>query len=67
MDSAALLDLLLERLAVSDLSEGASLLVLAAWEGQRELDQALERLVTGAHPLRPTPARVGPPRTYRKS
>ncbi len=49
------------------LGGGASLLVLAAWEGQRELDQALEGSVTGAHPLRPTPARVGPPRTYLKS
>lgn len=37
-----LLDLLLERLELSQLSDHAQLLVLAAYQGQEDLDQALE-------------------------
>ncbi len=40
--SADLLDLLLERVESSGLSAVAQLLVLAAYKGQDELDQALE-------------------------
>lgn len=59
-----LLDLLLERVGTSELSEVAQLLVLAAYEGDRELDQALEGAAAGQRPVLPTSEPVEVPRTY---
>ncbi len=67
MESAALLDLLLERLETSGLSDDASLLVLAAYEGRGELDEALQGAARGALKERPVPAPSDVPGSYLKT
>ena len=67
MENAALLDLLLDRLEASELSDDASLLVLAAYQGQGELDEVLQGAAHGAMPQRPAPTPSDVPGSYLKS
>ena len=67
MERETLLDLVLDRVEASSLSDQAGLLVLAAFEGEQELAQALEG-AAGDRPSVPAGAAVGEPRrTYLQS
>lgn len=67
MESSTLLDLLLERVESSGLSPQAGLLVLAAYEGSEELDQALEGVAGTERPQPTAVAAAEAPGTYLKS
>lgn len=67
MASTALLELLLERVEASELSDDAGLLVLAAYEGLDELEQVLDGAVRSERVRRPSSAAVSVPGAYLKS
>lgn len=67
VDRGGLLDLLLERMEQSSLAEPAQLLVLAAYEGDDELAQALEGVLGDAQVRPATRAGSEVPRTYLKT
>lgn len=62
-----LLDLLLDRIGSSDLSDVAQLIVLAAYQGQAELDQALQGAVQGERPPEVHRTQPDVPRNYLKA
>lgn len=66
VERGGLLDLLLDRIGDSTLEETAQMLVLAAYEGDEELEQALEGAVHG-EPRTPGRPGVKVPHAYLKS